>query len=143
MTLAPGPESPILNPESSYNVLVAQLFLASKDWQTRALLRAQLLEEGLSVEAFESVRDALAQLEFFPLRPALLVADIIASDQPSADVESLANWARRIPIWVIASLTFDVEGGIEGRGFERVLFRPLDLGKLVVQIRQRLGGSRQ
>ena len=120
-------------------MLVVQVFLAGKDWRARALLRAQLLEEGVSVEAFETVRVALAQLEFYPVRPALFVADIAASDHPSADVESLANWAKRIPIWIIASRTSSVTGGLDGRGFERLLFRPVDLGRLVGQVRQRLG----
>jgi len=120
-------------------VLVAQVFLAGKDWQARALLRAQLLEEGVSVEAFETVREALAQLEFYAVRPALLIADIAASDHPSPDIDSLAIWARSIAIWIIASHTSIVPGGLDGRGFERLLFRPVDLGKLVEQIRQRLG----
>jgi CheY-like chemotaxis protein len=126
-------------PESSYNQLVVQVFLAGKDWQARALLRAQLLEEGVGVEAFETVREALAQLEFYAVRPALLLADISASDHPSADGESLANWAKRIPIWIIASHTSSVPGGLDGRGFERLLFRPIDLGELVEQVRQRVG----
>ena len=122
---------------------MVQVFLAGKEWQARALVRAQLLEEGVSVEAFETVREALAQLEFYAVRPALLVADIAASDHPTADVESLANYAKRIPIWIIASHTSSVAGGLEGRGFESLLFRPVDLGELVGQIRERLGGSKQ
>jgi len=117
---------------------VAQVLLAGKDWQSRALLRAQLIEEGASVEAYETVEEALAQLEWsFPL-PALLIADISASDHPSADIKSLAIWAKRIPIWIIASHTLSVKGGLEGRGFETLLFRPVDMGKLVQQIQQRL-----
>jgi len=122
-------------------MFVSQVFLAGKDWQARALLRAQLMEEGISVEAYETVADALARLEFFPARPALLIADISASDHPSADVERLANWATRLPVWIIASHTSSVKGGLEGRGFEALLFRPLDMGKLVEQIQQRLGAS--
>ena len=120
---------------------MAQVFLAGKDWQARALLRAQLLEDGVSVEAFETVRDALAQLEFYTVRPALLVADVSASDRPSADVDLLASWATHIAIWIIASHTSSVTGGLDGRGFERILFRPVDLGKLAEQIRQQLGGK--
>jgi CheY-like chemotaxis protein len=122
----------------SHNQFVAQVFLAGKDWRLRALLRAQLIEEGVSVEAFETIAEALARLEFFPVAPALFIADISASDRPSAEVERLALWARRIPTWVIATHTSSVTGGLEGRGFERLLFRPLDLGKLVEMIRQRL-----
>jgi CheY-like chemotaxis protein len=117
---------------------VAQVFLAGKDWQARALLRAQLLEEGVSVEAYETVEEALAQLKLHPVLPALLIADIAASDHPSADVESLTSWAEYIPIWVIASHSLSVKGGLEGRGFEKTLFRPVDMGKLLQQIQQRL-----
>ena len=117
---------------------MAQVLLAGKDWQARALLRAQLIEEGFSVGAYETVDDALAQLEWpFPL-PALLIADISTSDSPTADVERLTIWAKRIPIWIIASHTSSVKGGLEGHGFETILFRPVDMGKLVVQIKQRL-----
>ena len=117
---------------------MSQVFLAGKDWQARALLRAQLIEEGVNVEAYETVEEALGQLKLHPVLPALLVADISASDHPSADVECLTSWAKRIPIWIIASHTSGVKGGLEGRGFEMLLFRPVDMGKLVEQIQQRL-----
>jgi CheY-like chemotaxis protein len=117
---------------------VAQVLLAGKDWQARALLRAQLIEEGVSVEAYETVGEALAQLELHSLLPALLIADISASDHPSADIESLTIWARRVPIWIIASHTLSVKGGLEGRGFEALLFRPVDMTELLQQIKQRL-----
>ena len=117
---------------------MSQVFLAGKDWQARALLRAQLIEEGVSVEAYETVEEAPAQLELCSVLPALLIVDISASDHPSADVESLTSWAKRIPIWVIASHTLRVKGGLEGRGFERLLFRPVNVGRLVKQIQQRL-----
>jgi hypothetical protein len=118
---------------------MAKVLLAGKDWQARALLRAQLIEEGVRVEAYETVDEALAQLPVcFPL-PGLLIADISASDHPTRDIERLTIWARRIPIWVIASHTLSVEGGLEGRGFETLFFRPVDMGKLVDQIQQRLG----
>jgi DNA-binding NtrC family response regulator len=117
-------------------VLVALVFLASKDWQARALLRAQLIEEGVSVEAYETVEEAVAQLALDSVLPTLLIADISASDHPTAEVECLTIWARRIPIWIIASHASSVKGGIEGRGFETLLFRPVDMGKLLQQIKQ-------
>ena len=119
-------------------MFVAQVLLAGKDWQARTLLRAQLIEEGVSVEAYETVAEALAQLALRSVPPALLIADTSASDYPSADVECLANWAGRIPVWVIASHSSSVKCGLEGRGFEKVLLRPVDMGLLVQQIQQRL-----
>jgi DNA-binding NtrC family response regulator len=120
---------------------VAQVILAGKDWQARALLRAQLIEEGVDVEAYETVQEALAQLKLSPVLPALFIADICDSDHPSADVESLASWAKRLPIWIIASHTSSVKGGLEGCGFVRLLFRPVDVGKLLQQIKQHLAPS--
>jgi len=109
----------------------------------RALLRAQLIEEGVSVEAFETIAEGVARLDFFPVRPALMIADIASSGHPFADVERLTTWASRLPIWIIASHTWSVKGGLEGREFERILFRPLELGRLVEEIRQRLGSGQQ
>ena len=101
-------------------------------------MRAQLLEEGFGVEAYEAIPDALATLEPGRNLPNLLIADISASDEPSADVEALSAWSRKIPIWIISSRTYIVEKGLRGHGFEMILLRPVDVGELVDQIKQRL-----
>jgi hypothetical protein len=88
------------------------------------------------VEAYESLQEALQGL--FPSLPALLVADLTASDDPSADIRSLANWAARVPTWILASRSPQVAGQLEGHNFERVFYRPIDLGQLVSLIRGRL-----
>lgn len=120
---------------------MSQILIAGKDWQARALLRAQLLEEGFEVEAHETIPDALAALAPDTSLPDLLIADISASDEPSADVEALSAWSRKIPIWVIASRTYIVEKGLRGHGFGMILLRPVDVGELVGQIKQRLQGD--
>ena len=117
---------------------MTQVVVVSKDWQARALLRAQLIEEGLEVDAYETVRTALATLVETDLLPAMLVADLFASDDPATDIEQLATWASQIPIWVIASRNLIAEKRLKGRGFEVILFRPVDMGELVEQIKQRL-----
>jgi hypothetical protein len=117
------------------------VFLASQDWKTRALLRAQLLEEGIPVEADETVEAALARLEASAVLPGLLIADAASSDHPTADVERLTPWAKRVPIWLIASRALNLSVGLEQCGFEAVLFRPLDMGVLVRQIKERLKGG--
>jgi DNA-binding response OmpR family regulator len=115
---------------------MAQLVLVGKDWRTRALLRAQLLEEGVEVEAYESLSDARQAL--LPSLPALLVVDLMASDDLSADIHSLANWAARVSTWILASRSPQVEARLEGHNFERVFLRPLDVGRLVSLIKQRV-----
>jgi DNA-binding response OmpR family regulator len=117
---------------------MSQILIAGKDWQARALLRAQLIEEGFEVEAHETIREALTALESGLRPPDLFIADISQSDEPSADVEELAGWSRRVPIWIIASRTFIVEKGLRGHGFEMALLRPVDVGEFVEQIKQRL-----
>ena len=118
--------------------MMSQILIAGKDWQARAFLRAQLLEEGFDVEAYESIPDALAALRQPGQLPDLFIADISASADPSADVEALSAWSREVPIWVIASRTFIIEKGLKGRGFETILLRPIELGEVVSQIEQRL-----
>lgn len=115
------------------------VLLVGKDWQARALLRAQLIEEGLEVEAHETVQEAVENLEASPLLPGLLVADLSSSDDPSADIDRLTGWSKQIPTWVIANRSLIVENTLKGRGFEVVLFRPVDIGEFVDQIKRRLG----
>jgi len=117
---------------------MSRIIIAGKDWQSRALLRAQLLEEGLEVEAYETVSDALATLERGTDLPDLLIADISTSDEPSADARDLSSWCSRVPIWIIASRTYIVEKSLRGYGFEIILLRPVDVGELVDQIKRRL-----
>jgi CheY-like chemotaxis protein len=118
--------------------MLNQILIAGKDWQARALLRAQLLEEGFEVEACETILEALAALAPDTDLSDLFIADVSASDDPSADIEALAAWSRKIPIWIIASRTYIIEKGLRGHGFEMIALRHLDLGELVRQINQRL-----
>ena len=70
---------------------MAQILLVGEDWRTRALLRAQLIEEGLDVEAHESVGAALGDSEDASLLPLLLVADVSASGNPARELDQLAR----------------------------------------------------
>lgn len=117
---------------------MAHILLAGKDWQARALLRAQLLEEGFEVEAHETISSALTTLTQDAALPDLFIADISASDDPAADVDALAAWARKVSTWIIASRTVITEKGLLGHGFEMILLRPIDVGELVDQIKRRL-----
>jgi len=120
---------------------MSQIVIAGKDWQSRALLRAQLLDEGFDVEAHETIPEALVTLEPGTGLPDLFIADISASDDPSADVEALSAWSRKVPIWIIASRAYIIEKGLKGHGFEMILLRPVDVNELVDQIKQRLEGD--
>lgn len=114
------------------------MLLAGRDWQARALLRAQLIEEDLEVEAHETVRAALESLAASDPLPGLLVADLSGSDDPSTDIDQLANWVKQVSVWIIASRSVIIDRALKGRGFEIILFRPIDVGELVEQIKCRL-----
>jgi CheY-like chemotaxis protein len=117
---------------------VAQILLVGRDWQARALLRAQLIEDGFDVEAYEDVSEALDSLYSTLPLPVLVLADVSANDDPAEDVKQLSTWATRVPIWIIASRSFTSEKSLQSPGIEKVLFRPVDLGALVEQIKHRL-----
>ena len=115
---------------------MAQVILVGKEWQARALLRAQLIEEGVEVEAYQTVSEALEGLG--DLLPALLLADLTDSDNPAAEIEELSKWTKQIPVWIIAGRSVITGKNLRGHGFEMILFRPIDVGELVEQIKQRL-----
>jgi DNA-binding response OmpR family regulator len=126
----------VLKPNSSDGGQ-AGLVLVSRDWQTRALLRAQLLEEGCSVHAYESLQDAAAELKAGALQPRMLIAELSGRDWRS-ELEQLSELAARLPVWVLASHSDVDETILKWRGFETVLFRPVDMGDLVRRAKRRL-----
>ena len=116
---------------------VTEIALVAADWRTRALLRAQLIEEGFAVKAFESIHDA-AEAFAGAAEPGLLLVEL-SGGESSAELEQLSAWAARVPVWVIASRSLGGAAGLGERGFERILFRPIDVGELVEQIKRRTG----
>ncbi len=118
---------------------MSRVILAGKEWRLRALLRAQLIEEGIEVEAFASVASAVANLARTRSLPALMIADLSESSQPEAEVSALSAWAEMIPVWLVASRATLPEAVVRNRGFEKIFFRPIDLAALVSAIRGRMG----
>jgi len=117
---------------------MAQILIAGKNWDLRVLLRAQLIEEGFDVEAFEDVQEVVDRLWGSAEMPSLLIVDLFESDQAVEDVATLSHWAKLFPIWIMAGHSMAGDGALEGLGFERVVFRPLEAGKLVAEIKHKL-----
>lgn len=113
------------------------MVLVSRDWQTRALLRAQLLEEGCLVRAYETLQDAGAELRAFDLHRRMLMAEL-SRDEWQSELQQLSELAGRLPVWILASRSDVDETALEGRGFETILFRPVDMSDLVRRVKQRL-----
>ncbi len=117
---------------------MARVLVAGTDWRFRALVRAQLLEEGVEAEAYETAREALSGVRNLNALPALLVVDLFDRRDPHAELQLLAKWASLVPAWIIArpSLAAEIEAG-EIRA-ERVIYRPVDVGELIKEIKQRI-----
>jgi CheY-like chemotaxis protein len=115
---------------------MATVVLIGKDWQARALVRAQLIEEGVDAEACLTASEALEGLG--EILPGLIVADLSTSDDAETEILELAKQARQIPVWIIAGRDLIAGKLLRGRGFELVLFRPIDVGELVEQIKRRV-----
>jgi response regulator RpfG family c-di-GMP phosphodiesterase len=67
----------------------------------------------------------------------MLVAELSGSDSRS-ELEQLSELAARLPVWVLASHSDVDETILKGRGFETLLFRPVDMGDLVRRTKRRL-----
>jgi DNA-binding response OmpR family regulator len=119
---------------------VTGVVLVSRDWQFRALLRAQLIEEGCRVRAFESIRDLEEELKGTAFEPGLIVADLSGGEE-AGELEQLSAWSRRVPVWAIAGHGLDIERQLEDRGFEAVILRPIGIEELVERVKQRLAAS--
>jgi CheY-like chemotaxis protein len=117
-----------------------RVLLTGKDWAARALVRAQLLEEGVHVKAYETARDALDEVSDLSDLPKLLVADLAGSPKPEAELDLLAQWGTLLPVWVIITPEVQIRRNLEEVAIERILSRPLDLGQLVAEIKQRTAG---
>jgi DNA-binding response OmpR family regulator len=115
---------------------MAQAILIGKEWQARSLLRAQLIEEGVEVEAYLTAMEAFESSG--ELLPALVVADLTESDDPEAEIDELAKWSRQTHVWIVAGRNMITGKSLRGRGFEMILFKPIDIGELVEQIKRRI-----
>ena len=121
---------------------VGGVLLVSHDWHTRALLRAQLIEEGCPVMAFESLADAERELKHRgAFEPRLLILDLAGGERAPSEIAQLSAWAGSVPVWLLATRSLGAETALEGRGFEAVIFRPFGIKELVERIKQRLGAS--
>ena len=114
---------------------IVQLLLIAADWQTRALLMAELQEAGYTVTALPGIRLALPALALGQLRPSLVVLDVTgdpAADAPS--VERVLDQLDPIPVVLLA-------GAFTARHFEPLkgraaawLTRPFRVGDVVCAI---------
>jgi DNA-binding response OmpR family regulator len=104
------------------------ILVVGREWKFRALLRAQLLEEGYAALGFETLEEAAAQVSQGE-PPAALVFDTTDA-LPGSFQPQLAALAGRLPVVVVAAAdeSLDTAGA-------RILHRPLRLEDVMAELR--------
>lgn len=115
---------------------MGRILLIAADWQFRALVRAQLLEEGYEVQAFPGLETAQLHQERGGPRPRLAIIDTTDLRIESDGVSRLWQLMDQGPLLLCAGL---LDRGIVdevGMPPARLLVRPFCVGDVVAEVRR-------
>jgi DNA-binding response OmpR family regulator len=118
---------------------VGEILLIAADWRLRALVRAQLLEEGFEVRALPALEVALAHLTGGGARPGLILLDTQGVAFDAQAVSALRQVSGQAPLILCGGAWSQVEAWQEGLAAARVLRRPFRVGDLVEEVRRNWG----
>ena len=115
------------------------VLLVAEDWQSRALVLAELQEAGYGVNAQAGLRQALNHLAQHPEHPQLVVLDLHGDEFATpATVDALLRLVPKAKLILIIGVyaepvwdRFATEGNI-------VLRRPVTVGEIVQQVKRLL-----
>lgn len=124
---------------------MGEILLIAADWQFRALVRAQLLEEGHQVRALPSLEIALAHLIRSGERPQLIVVDVQGREREMQLLSNMCRLTSKVPLILCggalsqsalerAALLW-VRLSQEELPAVRVLLRPFRVRDLVAEVR--------
>lgn len=112
---------------------MGEILLIAADWQLRALVRAQLLEEGYSVRATTSLVPALGHLVHSGQKPAVTIVDVQGLAVQASSLLHLWQRTGQAPL-ILCGGAWDRESlAQEGLPPAHVLLRPFSIGELVAQ----------
>src|SRR5438132_5364016 len=103
--------------------------LLAAEWQPRALLRAQLIEEGfevLATDTWTTMRRCLRPGS----KPALAIVDLQGLSEPDRVLTDLAILMKPHRVLVLTAIGTVGRDQIQARGF-RVVCRPTSIGRVV------------
>ena len=118
---------------------MGEILLIAAGWRLRALVRAQLLEEGFEVRALPALEVALAYLSRGGERPALILLDTLGVAFDAQAMSDLRQLSGQAPLILCAGACSPVEAWQEGWATARVLRRPFRVGDLVEEVRRNGG----
>jgi hypothetical protein len=111
--------------------------LLGTEWNPRALIRAQLIEEGFEVVATDSW--AMMRRYLRPgSKPRLALVDLQSLPDPETVLDGLKTLMRPDAVLVLTAMHTLPEDAIRRRGFA-VLQRPLDIRRIVETVIERMG----
>jgi DNA-binding NtrC family response regulator len=115
------------------------ILLAAADWQSRALLLAELQEAGWGVVALPGLRHALRAMIGERVRPRVILLDVHGDrDATPGYAEQIAGLVPGIPLLLMVGV-YDMPDWqpLRERGVE-MLARPLSVAEVVEAVRPRL-----
>jgi DNA-binding response OmpR family regulator len=115
---------------------VGEILLIAADWQLRALVRAQLLEEGYAVRALPSLEIALAHLLRSGGQPRLTIVDTQGLQVEARQLVGLRRLTGQTPLILCGGVSGGGALAQEGLSPTEVLLRPFRVGDLVAQVRK-------
>lgn len=111
------------------------LLLAGGDWRSRALVLAQLEEEGYEVTAVETWDEAELLLRKHAIRPVAVVFDLEGESRPEAALTTLDRLVGPVRSLILTSASVFPAGAVRGLGFAHVLARPYSVADVVAAVR--------
>ena len=117
---------------------MGEILLIAADWQLRALVRAQLLEEGFEVRALPTLETALAHLVHGGEQPRLTILDTQDVGIEARAVRDLWRLTGEAPLLLCGNALGQASLGQEGMPPARLLLRPFRVGDVVQEVRRML-----
>lgn len=108
-----------------------EVLLIAADWKFRALLRAQLLEEGFEVRSWPSLEYALAYLLRGGEPPQVIVLDAESVEAESQKVSDLWRLAGRVPLLICGGASSRTLVEQESLPAAEILVRPFRIRDVV------------
>lgn len=125
---------------------MGEILLIATDWQFRALVRAQLLEEGRQVRALPSLEIALAYLIRSGERPQLIIVDVQGMEREGQLLSNMCRLTSNVPLILCGgalsrsalerAVLHRVRLSQEELPSVRVLLRPFRVGDLMAEVRR-------
>jgi hypothetical protein len=119
--------------------MMPDVLLAAAEWHPRAVLRAQLIEEGYEVLAVESWDEAELLLSTGAVRPRTTIFALEQESNPEACLRTLARLLLVDTVLILTSPSVMAVAEINALGFPHVLSRPFSVRDVLHAVETRIG----